>query len=367
MAQASHSVPPFLKAVIKRFVMVGVTWAAIVTCFIVTIMGFGLFGLITMFSSPEAMSSNPFSYSPIYGSGYNSLLSIKVSGPITGSDQGSLGPFADVSASGYYIKQQLQAAADDDSIKGVILEVSSPGGTIYGARAIADGVTYYKEHTGKPVYAYVEGLAASGGYWAIAPTDKIIADYGSDVGSIGVIMGPFQYYDGVIAEDGGLLGGGIVTQNGIESTYFTAGTSKDMGSPYRRLTPSEVQNLQQAVNNEYENFVAYVAEHRKISAETIKDTIGALAYDNKSALELKLIDNTGSRDAAYAELAKAAGIEDDYQIVQEDYIPTFLETILFTLTGKPNKHAQSQKQFDTCSLTRSTLAYHGDVTRLCNK
>ncbi|HSX17446.1 MAG TPA: S49 family peptidase [Patescibacteria group bacterium] len=239
--------------------------------------------------------------------------------------------------------------------------MSSPGGTIYGARAIADGVAYYKKTTGNPVYAYVEGQAASGGYWAISGADKIIADYGSDIGSIGVIMGPFEYYDTVLAEDGGLLSGGVVTQNGIQSTYISAGKYKDMGNPYRKLSAGEIALLQKSVNNEYDTFVQYVSQHRHIAEATIRDTIGAAAYDNKTALEYKLIDQTGSRDDAYAALAKAAGIQDDFTIVREEQSQGFIESLLSATVRKP----QVQAKANICSQTQGVLAYHGDVTALC--
>jgi protease IV len=347
---------PFFKALIKRVITIGVSWVTVVACLIITFMAFGIF----LFSSADTEADSSYTYAS--GDGYNQLLSIKVNGAITGaSDSTGTGLFSDGSTSGYDVKDQLYAAAEDDTIHGVILEVNSPGGTIYGSRAIADGVKYYQQKTGNPVYTYVEGMAASGGYWAASATDKIIADYGSDIGSIGVIMGPFQYYNKVLSEDGGLLYGGVVTQNGIESTYITAGKSKDAGNPYRKLTAEELASLQKAVNNEYDDFVAYVSKERGIPADTIRGTIGALAYDNKTALQYKLIDQIGSRQTAYDELAKEAGIEDDYQIVEEEWIPSFIESLLAATIRKPQPKASA----NLCDMTRSTLVYHGDVSLLC--
>jgi protease-4 len=184
---------PFFKRILERVAMIFVSWTAVVICLFVTFFTLGgFFAFMALGAEEEEMAG----YSTVFGSGYNTLLSIQVSGMIIGSEQDSAGGFSADYTSGYSVKEKLLAAAEDDTISGVVLEVNSPGGTIYGARAIADGVTGYKEKTGKPVYTYVEGQAASGGYWAAAATDEIIADYGSDIGSIGVIMGPFQYYDG---------------------------------------------------------------------------------------------------------------------------------------------------------------------------
>jgi protease-4 len=357
MAKTASDADTFIISLLKRVATIAVSWTTIVVCLLTTLFVTG--GIMAIGASTEPTAS----YSTVYGTGYNTLLSIKVNGMIVGSEEDSAAGFSPEYTAGYTVKERIMAAVDDDTISGIILEINSPGGTIYGSRAIADGITGYQEKTGKPVYAYVEGQAASGAYWAAAATDKIIADYGSDTGSVGVIMGPFQYYDTVIAEDGGLLNGGVITQNGIESRYITAGTSKDAGSPYRRLTTQELAMLQQSVNNEYDGFVAYVSKHRDIPAATLRDTIGAMSYDNKTALAYNLIDHIGSRESAYDALAKEAGVQDDYQVIREDPPFSFWDAALQAVNLKPRQQAS---EVNLCNLTRSSLAYHGDAGALCN-
>jgi protease-4 len=303
----------------------------------------------------------------VYGSGYNELLSLKISGPILGEADES--PFSLAGETyGYELKKQLIQAVDEDNIKGVVLEINSPGGTIYGAHAIADGVTYFKNKTHKPVYAYIQGVGASGAYWAAVSSDKIYADFGSDIGSIGVIMGPFQYYDKPVSEDGGLFGGGVVTQNGIETQYITAGKSKDVGSPYRRLTPDEISQLQQQVNNDYDVFVGYVSERRSIPEATIRGQIGAMAYDNKTAKSLHLIDETASREDVYNALAEKAGVKADFQVTRVKTKGGFWSTMLGAVTGKPAKQASTTQPAGTaCATSTLHLAYAGNVTDLCTK
>jgi len=292
---------------------------------------------------------------------YNKILSLKVNGVIVGDSDEFFGGY--MTTPGYAIKQQLYKAVEDDSIQAVILEINSPGGTIYGAGAIADGVAYYREHAKRPVYAHIQGLGASGAYWAAVSADKVIADRGSDVGSIGVIMGPFKYYDKVLSDDGQVL-----TQNGIESYNITAGRSKDVGDPYRRLTAEETETLQRSVNNDYDLFVNYVSERRGISAETIRDKLGAMTYDNKTALEQKMIDATAGREETYKSLAEASRLGDDYEVVR----PVVLDdTAQYTTGGwiagllhrTPKQAAKSGMQH--CNLDRVTLAYEGDVATLC--
>lgn len=363
MASFSHR-HPFWAGIFKRVVTIVVSWNVILACIFGTLLMFGIIGAI--FAGIGA-ASGVGSYTPIYGKGLNQLLSIKVSGTILGSSEPD-GGFSDFFAEGgntygYDVKDQLYAAADDPSISGVILEIDSPGGTIYGATAIADGVWYYKQKTNKPVYAHIEGLGASAAYWAAASADRIYADNGSSVGSIGVILGPVEFYDTVLATDGGILGGGVITQNGIDSTYFTAGKSKDVGNPYRRLTQAEVNQLQQSVDAEYDVFVSYVSKQRDIPEATIRDTIGAMIYEPRKAQELKLTDAVGSRQVAYANLGEAARVGNDYTVVRQLSQPGLAEAVL----GAVTRRDQQPKAVDLCALTRTTLAYHGDVSAWCSK
>ncbi|HSH18291.1 MAG TPA: S49 family peptidase [Candidatus Saccharimonadales bacterium] len=351
----------YLKSLLKRVITIIVTWNVLVLCFVGTIIVLvAIFSLLALASGEEEMSS----YTVVHGDGQNQLLSLKVNGIIVGTDAGSSSFFGglDGQTAGYTVKDQLYTAASDDTIQGVILEIDSPGGTIYGSRAIADGVKYYKEKTGNPVYAHISGSGASGAYWAAISADKVIVDHGSDVGSVGIIMGPFQYYNKVLAEDGGILAGGVITEGGVESVTFTAGKSKDVGNPYRRLTPEEVAVLQKTVNNEYDGFVSYVSERRDIPDPVLRGQIGALTYDPKTALELKLVDAIGSRQDAYDKLAEAAKVKDDYMVIEEEYLPGLVESLLSAVKRQPQPKAT---KVDLCGLDRASLAYHGDVTTWC--
>lgn len=216
---------------------------------------------------------------------------------------------------GYTVKDSLIRAAEDESIKGVLLQVNSPGGTIPGSKAISDGILYYKEKTGNPVYTHIREVGASGGYWAAITGDRVYSDTGSLIGSIGVIMGPFKYYNGVV-EEGSILGG-VTTENGIENTIFSAGEYKDTGSPYRPLTDEEKAHWQTSLDNEYEVFVQHVARFRDIPQETIKNDIKALPYENERALSLGLIDGVAPEEEVLSQLVDITGINDSYQVIYE--------------------------------------------------
>ena len=217
---------------------------------------------------------------------------------------------------GYTIRRVLEDAANDQNVKGVLLHLQTPGGTIYGARAIHDGVLAFKRTAKRPVIAFIEGLSASGGVMAMVGADKIYADHGSFIGSIGVLGPQILYYNKPIATDGGLLGGGITTREGIEQTIVTAGRGKDLGNPFRAPTAEEVQVLQGGVDTEYAHFVKHVSTFRKIDENVIRNDMGAHIFDNEKAQAFGLIDGTLDRNATIERLAESAKLGKDYQLVR---------------------------------------------------
>lgn len=285
----------------------------------------------------------------------NKFLSIPVNGIIY-TEQEGVNPLQGLTGNetyGYTIKKLLTDAAKDNSIKGVILEIDSPGGTISGANAILEGVEQYKQVTQKPIYTHVMGLAASGGYMAAIATNKIFAEPGSLIGSIGVIIGPFKYYDKVLSE-GNILNS-VTTQNGIESFNITAGTDKDFGDPYKKLSEKARATLQQGVDNEYKSFVDKVSTLRGIDKSTITNTLGALIFDNQTAENYKLIDGTLSRDNAYVALAETQKLSaNDFQIVTLKQNNFWKE--VFSVSGL----LQNVKPATTCALCGQPLFLYGE-------
>lgn len=322
-------------------------------------------------SGTDADTSQPFSEEEtVYGESYakKTFLAVDVSGVIMGEQLSTDGWSALLTEGitfGYQVKDQLIAAAKDKDIDGVILVIDSPGGTIFGSQAIADGVAYYRKNTDKPVITYVSGMAASGGYWSAVAGDTIVADHGTAIGSIGVIYGPFKYYNNVVAEDGGAFLGGVVTQGGVQTTYITAGRSKDIGNPYRQLTPDEVEKLQANVNDSYADFVAHVASHRNMSEDKVRTELGAMIYGEKQARDLGMIDMIGSREEAYRILADKAGVrDDDYRIIRQSNPADFWGTVLGAITRQPAPRVQTA-QTSLCGLSSHVLAFHGDVGSFC--
>jgi protease-4 len=305
------------------------------------------------------------------------LVAVPISGLILGEDQGGGGLFSAVDVTyGYTIKEELIDLARDDSVDGVVLEVNSPGGTIFGSVAIADGVEEYRRISGgKPIVAYVSGIAASGGVYASAGADQIYADHGTLVGSIGVIFGPFTTYDGVTAIDGGILGGGVTTEGGITVEYLTAGRNKDFGNPYRPISAEERRVLQESLDQAYADFVGHVAKGRGLAASDIENDLGAMIFGEQQAVDNGLIDGIADRDSAYALAAEAAGLGTGqrWRVERlETGPPGLAELFGGRLLGTGTSTAEGGTagglagELQTlCLGTGTVLAYHGDPAGLC--
>jgi protease-4 len=298
------------------------------------------------------------------------LLMLRVQGPILGTPPKDrttaffLGGFT----YGYEVQQALEEAARNDEIKGVLVHLQTPGGTIFGSRAIHDGIKAYRDATRKPVVAYIEGLSASGGVMAMVGATQIYADHGSLIGSIGVLGPQLLFFNRPVATDGGLLGSGIVTEGGIEQTMITAGRGKDLGNPFRRPTEEEVATLTRGIEHEYDQFVQHVAANRDIDPATIRDQMGAMIFDNDAAQDFGLIDGTASRGEAVGKLAELAGVAKSYQVVrpgeEETSVLRRLLAALAPADARPAAAGDAAKA-ELCASVRAPLAYYGDPAQLC--
>lgn len=334
----------FLFKIIKTCILVFViVWSFFTALFLGVIflmfLGLGI-GLATQKSEiADPVSGVHLEYSSGDVDSEHQFVTIPIEGVILGEPlktDSFLELFSELGVTyGYEVKDQLTDLAQDEEVDGVILEIHSPGGTLYGTRAITDGVEEFKKVTGKPVYAYIGSVAASGGYWVAASADKIVADAGTTIGSIGVIMGPFKYYDTVISESEGLFGTAVDTKNGVSTEYITAGESKDLGNPYRKMTDKEKQVLQSGTNRAYQSFVDYVSDKRQLSTDKIKNEIGALVYSEYQAKDLGLIDETGSKESTYLLLARDLGIaDDDFKIMQTHGEPGIIKSWFSSFLNK---------------------------------
>lgn len=248
--------------------------------------------------------------------------------PITGAilTDGSSGGLFAVGTYGYEIANQIDDIGEDDA-SALVLLVDTPGGTITGSKAISDAVERYQERTGNQVFVHVTGMSASGGVYATAMADEIIADHGTLIGSIGVIMGPIPYYEDVMAA-GDILNGWVETAGGIEYEYLTAGENKDFGNPYRPMNDQEREVMTNMLETEYQNFIDHVVEGRGIQESTIRNELGAHIFEPSTARDYGLVDGTMGREEFFRHVATEAGLDPDDTVVEQLAAPTGLEALL---------------------------------------
>lgn len=310
-------------------------------------------------STGIAMGSDIYSLESGSISSQNKILIINVEGVILNEEPAD--PLSSLLSSGvvygYSIKQEFMEAAKDSTIKGIILRVNSPGGTITGAKAIADGIEYYKEVTGNSVVGFGSGLVASGGYWAISGADQIFLDEGSTVGSIGVILGPLTRYRNVVGNDQ------VLTQDGITEEYITSGKGKDIGNPYRDLTAEERDTLQKSVSDSYEVFVNKVASDRGIDVNKVKTDIGAYIFGDKQSLDLNLVDQIANKEEVINSLVSELGLGEDYQIIKKEQQYDFFSALL----GVSVKNSGLANVENICNKVNTALVIDKSYIQSCSK
>lgn len=307
--------PPLLSELFRMVVKIivgGIVIFALVSCSVGVLAGMG--------ASSGQQAKKGEKVAPFYygdEDSDNAILRVDIVGPIMTHQPEGGGFFSAVGGMtfGYEVKEQLLDAVENDNVKAVMLFVSTPGGTVIGSDAIADGVEAVKA-SGKPVIAYVDGLSASGGVWSTAPADKIFADNGSLIGSVGVILGNFLHYDDPIALDGGLFMGGVTTRGGIKSTVIAASEGKDIFNPFRPMTEREKTKLVASTKEIYDNFLDHVTSNRPMDRTALIEEHGAMVYSNGLAEEYGYIDGTKDFQETLAYIAGEIGAEgDDWKLV----------------------------------------------------
>lgn len=205
---------------------------------------------------------------------------VDIEGQIVAGENGS-SIFGNVVAGSETIMSQIRKAAADRSIKGLILQINSPGGSSPASEAIYREVLRFREQTGKPVLAVMGDVAASGGFYIAVGADEIYANPATITGSIGVIMQFANYED-------------LYQKYGVEMTTIKSGKYKDIGDSARDLTREEHEMLQLIVNQIYQRFVRAVMSGRKLSEERVLELAQGQIYTGIQAKKLGLIDYLGN-------------------------------------------------------------------------
>jgi protease IV len=203
------------------------------------------------------------------------------------------------------VVSQLKKFGEDSSIKAIILHVNSPGGGVAASEEIYREVKRVRTEKKKKVVVSIETVGASGAYYVASASDKIFADQGSIVGSIGVIAEWMNYGD-------------LLKWAKLKNVVIKTGEFKDTGNPARDLTPSEQAYMQSLIDNMFGQFIQAVAEGRGLKYEDVKSFANGKVWTGEQAMSMKLIDNVGDFEAAVADTAKSVGIKGEPTLVRPE-------------------------------------------------
>src|SRR5512134_3418265 len=209
---------------------------------------------------------------------------------------GLIAPGADASAE--RINSALLEAFKDSNTQGVVVRINSPGGSPVQAQTIYDEMRRLrKKYPDIPLYAVVEDVCASGGYFVAAGADRIYVGRASIVGSIGVLMNGFGFT-------------GLMDKLGIERRLITAGENKGMLDPFSPLEEKDRAHIKEMLGDIHQQFVGVVKEGRGKRLKESPEIFSGLIWTGQKSIDLGLADSLGSLEYVAREVIKAEEIMD---------------------------------------------------------
>jgi protease-4 len=232
---------------------------------------------------------------------------IKIEGEITGySEKYYFKSISDI------IKNAFDIAKEDEKVKGIILQINSPGGDIVEVEKIYDKIQEIKKS--KPVIALLENVATSGGYYCAVATDKIISHPLTITGNIGAVI--ILYNVEELFEK----------KLGINMNVIKSGKHKDIGSPFRKMDIEEKKIFQGLVNQAAKKFLDVVLKHRNIASDKVNIISDGRIFTGIQAKEIGLVDEIGNLDKAVSVIKEMTKI-DKLKVVEYYYKPGIFDVI----------------------------------------
>ena len=201
------------------------------------------------------------------------------------------------------ILDQLKRYEDSSSVKAILLNIDSPGGGVAVSQEIYAEIRRLREKKDKTVVAYLSSTGASGAYYIACAANKIVANPGTIVGSIGVIAEWVNYAD-------------LLEWAKVKSIVFKTGEFKDTGSGTRALTENEKKYFQGLIDDMYVQFVEAVASGRKLDLQEVRSIADGRVFTGRDAKSRKLIDDIGNFQDAVDLTAKVVGISGKPRLIR---------------------------------------------------
>jgi protease-4 len=192
------------------------------------------------------------------------------------------------------IIEEMRQYADDETVKAVILRIDSPGGGVGPSQEIHREVVKLK--TKKKVLASMGSVAASGGYYIACASDLIVANPGTITGSIGVVMEFTNLEE-------------LLKKIGVKGVVLKGGEHKDIGSPFREMTPGEKRIMQDVIDNVHQQFIKAVAEGRKMEQAKVVPVADGRIFTGEQAKQFGLVDEMGNLEDTVDMAAKLVKID----------------------------------------------------------
>ena len=198
---------------------------------------------------------------------------------------------------------ELKRFSENPSVKAIVIRIDSPGGGVVPSQEIYDAVKRIRNKNNKAVIASMGSVAASGGYYIAAATDRIVANPGTLTGSIGVIMETANVE-------------GLLQKIGVEGVIIKSGKYKDVGSPLRKMSADERGLLQAVMDDVHKQFIEAVAEGRSLELRAAQALADGRVFTGRQAKEAKLVDELGDLEDAIQLAAEVVGIEGEPKVVE---------------------------------------------------
>ena len=235
---------------------------------------------------------------------------------------------------------------DDDNNKAILLSLDTPGGTVYESDEMYLKLMEYKEETGRPIYAYMHSVAASGGYYIAAAADEIYANRNTTTGSIGVIMSGYDMSE-------------LFEKVGLKEIAITSGPNKAMGSAGTPMTEEQIAIYQSHVDEAYDTFVEIIALGRGMDEAKVREIADGRIYTAKQALELDLIDGIDVFEKYKEKVLDGFEGEVEFYLPEEP-VEDFMSMLLGRIqTMLPKSDVQVMQEFCEANSKMVPMYYYG--------